>query len=108
MSTDLTEEEMRLALFGSSNQAAPQLHSAKPGPSAASKPQTSPKHQLVARAHPPKLRVTLHVTKEFEGDIVVFTYDANTLSTFVAEQEAKNEAKKKKYRYFDVVSIKPI
>jgi hypothetical protein len=52
--------------------------------------------------------VTLRVSKEFEGKVEVFTYDANTLSTFVAEQEAKSEAKKKKFRYFDVVSVKPI
>jgi len=52
--------------------------------------------------------VTLHVTKDFEGDVSVFIYDANTLSTLIAEQEAKKEAKKKKFKYFDVVSVKPI
>lgn len=50
----------------------------------------------------------MHVTKVFEGDTEVLVYDANTLSTFAAEQEAKAEAKKKKYKYIDVVSIMPI
>ena len=53
-------------------------------------------------------RNVLHVTKEFEGDVEAFIYDANTLSTLVAEQEAKNEARKKKFRYFEVLSIKSI
>ncbi|MNY77244.1 hypothetical protein D3C86_2170810 [compost metagenome] len=52
--------------------------------------------------------MTLHVSKEFEGVSEIFTYDANTLSTFVAEQEAKAEAKKNKFKYFDLVSVKPI
>lgn len=55
-----------------------------------------------------KVRWVLLVTKDIEGDVEVFIYDANTLSTLVAEQEAKNEAKKKKFRYFDVVSVKPL
>jgi hypothetical protein len=47
------------------------------------------------------------VTKEYEGGVEVFTYDANTLSRFVAEQKAKAEAKEKKLRYFDLVSVTP-
>jgi uncharacterized protein (DUF1697 family) len=62
----------------------------------------------IAKSLSPKLRVTLHVTKVFEGDTEILVYDANTLSTFAAEQEAKAEAKKKKYKYIEVVSIKPI
>lgn len=61
-----------------------------------------------SRPTSPKLRVTLYVAREFEGERETFTYDANTLSTLVAEQEAKSAAKKKKYRYFEVVSINPI
>jgi len=67
-----------------------------------------PKHRSAAKPLSPKLRVTLHVAKEFEGVAEVFVYDANTLSTLVAEQDAKSEAKKNKFRYFDVVSIKSI
>lgn len=44
--------------------------------------------------------MTLHVTKDFEGDVSVFIYDANTLSALVAEQDAKNEAKKKEIQIF--------
>lgn len=108
MSTELSEEEMRQALFGSSNQSDPQSPPNRLEPVVLAKPQPSPKPRSVAKPLSPKLRVTLHVTKNFEGDVEVFIYDANTLSTFVAEQEAKNEAKKKKFKYFDVVSIKPL
>jgi uncharacterized protein (DUF1697 family) len=52
--------------------------------------------------------VTLHVTREFEGAVEVLVFDANTLSTLTAEQEAKAEAKKRKYKYIDVVSVLPI
>lgn len=41
-----------------------------------------------------KFSVTLSVTKEFEGETELLIYDANTLSLFVAELEAKKEAKK--------------
>lgn len=90
MNDTLSEEEMRQALFGNAvlparDQGAPQL------------PRVS--KRLSAR-----LRVTLHVTKVFEGPEEVFVYDANTLSTLIAEAEAK----RKKFRYFDLVSIKPV
>jgi len=111
MSAELSEEEMREALFGPSSQPEPEppVQIAEPevvikplAPKAATKPRS------VSKPLSPKLRVTLHVTAEFEGEEEVFIYDANTLSTFVAEQEAKNEAKKKKFRYFEVISVKPI
>lgn len=108
MSTELSEEEMREALFGVSSNTAPEPTLEMPEPVALAKPQPSPKPRSAGKALSPKLRVILNVTKEFEGEVEVFVYDANTLSTLVAEQEAKNEAKKKKFRYFDVVSIKPI
>lgn len=108
MNAELNEEEMRLALFGSPNKSDPQSPPKRSEPVVLIKPQPSPKPRLVAKSLLPKLRVTLHVTKDFEGDVEVFIYDANTLSTLVAEQEAKIAAKKKKFRYFDVVSVKPI
>jgi len=109
MNTKLSEEEMREALFGVPNTPAPERTPEMLEPVVVvAKPQTSPKTRPVSKALSPKLRVTLNVTKEFEGEVEVFVYDVNTLSTLVAEQEAKNEAKKKKFRYFDVVSIKPI
>lgn len=108
MNAELSEEEMRQALFGSSNQPLPESPPKWLEPEAVAKPQPNPKPRSVAKPLSPKLRVVLHVTKEFEGDVEVFTYDANTLSTLVAEQEAKNEAKKKRFRYFEVLSVKPV
>jgi hypothetical protein len=107
MTVELSEEDMRRALFGSSS-------SSNTQPSATHEPPISSTHPVnaslreIAKSRSPKLRVTLHVTKMFEGDTEVLVYDANTLSTFAAEQEAKAEAKKKKYKYIDVVSIMPI
>jgi hypothetical protein len=122
MSAELTEEEMRLALFGPASEPAPLppkepepvFQMPEPTPEPTPKPQIEtapppkPKPRSVAKSTSPRLRVTLHVTKEYEGAVEVFVHDANTLSTFTAEQEAKSEAKKKKFKYFDVVSIKPI
>ncbi len=108
MSGELSEEEMRQALFGFSSQPLPESPPKRLESRALAKPQPSLKPRPIAKPLSPKLRVVLHVTKEFEGDVEVFIYDANTLSTLVAEQEAKNEARKKKFRYFEVVSVKPI
>lgn len=106
MSTNLTEEEMCQALFGSLSKAAATQDPA-PVPSAG-KARPNPKRSIGGKALSPKLRVVLHVTKEFEGKVEVFTHDANTLSTLVAEQEAKAAARKKRFKYFEVVSVKPI
>lgn len=108
MNEDLTEEEMRRALFGSANKA-PLRSVASPASSVTGRSQPAgavPKRRVTGAALS-RLRVTLHVTKEFEGKIDVFTYDASTLSTLLAEQEAKAAARKKRYRYFEVVSILP-
>lgn len=107
MSENLSEEEMRLALFGPSA-LSEKTSSATPEPKLASPPQVPPAIRPKTKPILPKLRVTLRVSKDFEGDTEVFTHDANTLSTIVAEQEAKNEAKKKKFKYFDVVSISSV
>lgn len=106
MSTELSEEEMRLALFGSLTEPDPQLtpkpHSILPTS------QPSPGARSGTKRFSPKLRVTLHASMDFEGDVEVLVYEASTLSTLVAEQEAKNDAKKKKFRYFEVVSVVPV
>lgn len=94
---------MRLALFGPADNANKTPPATPKSTIVMSK--TLPTRRPKARGHSSKLRVTLHVSKEFEGDVEVFSYDANTLSTIVAEQEAKSEAKKKKFKYFDVISI---
>ncbi|NWB85855.1 MULTISPECIES: hypothetical protein [Pseudomonas] len=108
MSNELSEEEMRLALFGPSSPSSDPLPTPEPEPVFVPASAPTPKPRGVAKALSPKLRVTLRATKQFGGDVEVLTYDANTLSTFIAEQEAKAEAKKKKFRYFELVSIKPI
>ncbi|MPQ69120.1 MULTISPECIES: hypothetical protein [unclassified Pseudomonas] len=108
MSNELSEEEMRLALFGPSSPSSDPLPTPEPEPVFVPASAPTPKPRGVAKALSPKLRVTLRATKQFGGDVEVLTYDANTLSTFIAEQEAKAEAKKKKFRYFELVLIKPI
>ncbi|WP_248768947.1 hypothetical protein [Pseudomonas sp. MWU12-2345] len=108
MSNELSEEEMRLALFGPSSPSSDPLPTPEPEPVFVPASAPTPKPRGVAKALSPKLRVTLRATKQFGGDVEVLTYDANTLSTFIAEQEAKAEAKKKKFRYFELVSIEPI
>lgn len=103
MSSGFTEDEMRRALGLTATHSTPQATA----PAAKEKPEPR-----VASSKPkrrsPKLRVTLLVSKEFEGETVEFSHDTDTLSQFDAEQEAKTLAKKEKYRFFDVVSIKPI
>lgn len=106
MATELSEEEMRHALFGSPKQSESDLNA--PAPVSSPTPQDKPVRRVFSKPLSPRLRVTLRVTREFEGEAEVFVHDANTLSTLVAEQAAKNEAKKQKFRYFDVVSIKPV
>jgi hypothetical protein len=106
MSTNLTEEEMRQALFGPQSKAA-----AAQDPTLlpfAGKAQANPNRSIGSKAISPKLRVILHVSKDFEGEVEVFTHDASTLSTLLAEQEAKTAARKKRFKYFEVVSVKPL
>lgn len=106
MSTGFTEDEMRRALGLTATHSSP---TTPPATAPAAQEKLEP---LVASSKPkrrsPKLRVKLLVSKEFEGETVEFTHDADTLSQFDAEQEAKTLAKKEKYRFFEVVSIKPI
>lgn len=109
MKTELTEAEMRQALFGSVEATAPanvrpakeQILNVTILP-----PQTA-KRQKKSKPLTPKIRVTLRVGNEFEGHTECFSYDANTLSTILAEQEA-TKAARKKFKYVEVVSIKAI
>lgn len=55
----------------------------------------------------PRLRVTLHVGNEFEGEMDEMVHEADTLSSLVAEQEATKTARKK-FRFVEVVSVKPM
>ncbi|MFJ2984862.1 MULTISPECIES: hypothetical protein [unclassified Pseudomonas] len=104
MTVDLSEEEMRRALFGTSSSA----------PTASEKPLSSEAIKPIAvkpaarKLSSPKLRVTLKVSKVFEGDEELFSYDASTLSTLLAEQEARNAARKKRFKYIELVSVVPV
>lgn len=107
MTPDLTEEEMRQALFGTSAPvnvpAAPQpvVEAVLTKPAA---PAPAPKKK-VAKAFTPRMRVTLQVGNEYEGETFELIHEADTLSTLLAEQEATKLARKK-YRYVEVVSVK--
>ncbi|WP_339231413.1 hypothetical protein MHH62_16470 [Pseudomonas sp. FSL L8-0168] len=108
MNTDLTEEQMRRALFGSAVPAAqvtaPPEQSPIPDIALAQVVKPLPK-QKVAKAFTPRLRVTMQVGNEFEGKTFELIHEADTLSTLLAEQEAVKAAKKK-FRYVEVVSVK--
>lgn len=96
MSDVLTEEQMRAALFSSIPAVSLKTNQAPQAPKTSERPR------------PTKLRVTLHVSKVFEGDLEVFVHESNTLSRLVAELEAKNAARRKKYKYIDVFSVQQI
>lgn len=108
MTPDLSEEEMRQALFGTPA-SAPQVTApppAEPVPEVVFvKPTaTAPKKKL-AKTFTPRLQVTLRVGNEFEGKTFELIHEADTLSKLLAEQEAVKAARKK-YRYVEVVSVK--
>ncbi|KPW52728.1 hypothetical protein ALO95_200345 [Pseudomonas syringae pv. antirrhini] len=107
MNTDLTEEEMRRALFGSPAPApkvtAPASLTSVPSIALAQAVKPQPKKKTT-KAYTPRLRVTMHVTNEFEGEAYELIHEADTLSTLLAEQEAVKTAKKK-YRYVEVISV---
>lgn len=103
----LTEEQMRIALFGSATPPLREEARTRAVAPQASPPAAKPK-AVKSRSPSPKVRVTLHVTKEFEGDVEVFIHDSSTLSTLLAEQEARQAAKKKKFKYIEVVSVTQI
>lgn len=108
MNTDLTEEEMRQALFGSAASVPQVADPAAPTsikdvvPAKPEKPQPNKK---TAKAFTPRLRVTMQVGNEFEGKTFELIHEADTLSTLLAEQEAVKAARKK-YRYVEVMSVK--
>ena len=108
MNPELTEEEMRLALFGSPTPAEQISVTPVEAPQSDISPaQPVNLHQKkkVAKAFTPRLKVTLRVGNEFEGKTYEMDYEADTLSTLLAEQEAVRVAKIK-YRYVEVVSVK--
>ena len=109
MSSDLTEEEMRHALFGTPQPEEQVSTSLVPEPVeevVLAKPLVAPAaKKKVAKAFTPRLKVTLRVGNEFEGKMHEFIHEADTLSSLLAEQEAVKTARKK-YKYVEVVSVK--
>jgi hypothetical protein len=109
MNSELTEEEMRRALFGTPQPeeqvSAPQVEEHVPEV-VPTKPVAAPQvKKKAAKAFTPRLKVTLRVGNEFEGKMTELIHEADTLSSLLAEQEAVKAAKKK-YKYVDVVSVK--
>ena len=110
MSSDLTEEEMRRALFGATE---PEEALTPPTPQPApevvfTKSVSTPSlRKKAAKSFTPRLRVTLRVGNEYEGEMRELIHDADTLSSLLAEQEAVKSARKK-YKYVEVVSVKPM
>lgn len=109
MNSDLTEEEMRSALFGTAQpeeqisvppvkELVEEVVLAKPVVAPATK-------KKVGKAFTPRLRVTLRVGNEFEGKMTELIHEADTLSSLLAEQEAVKAARKK-YKYVETVSVK--
>jgi hypothetical protein len=110
MIEELTEEEMRRALF-SGVEALAQVLTA-PVKEAVSdiaviQPAKAPEKRKVAKAFTPRLRVTLRVGNDFEGETHELVHEADTLSTLLAEQEA-SKAARKKFRFVEVVSVRPM
>jgi hypothetical protein len=108
MNTELTEEEMRRALFGGSKSTVPEIdcHAQNTVPDVMMvQPVNAVKKQTRSKGFTPRLRVTLRVGNEFEGKMHQMEYEANTLSSLVAEQDATKEARKK-FRFVEVVSVK--
>ncbi|QCY09583.1 hypothetical protein [Pseudomonas sp. MPC6] len=110
MNTELTEEEMRRALFGGADVPAPAInaHVQDTVPEVVIvQPVKAAKKNKVSKGFTPRLRVTLRVGNEFEGKMHEMIHEADTLSSLVAEQEATKIARKK-FRFVEVVSVKSI
>jgi len=109
MNKEWTEEEMRQALFGNAEiyarvSTAPveeiQL-------SVSVVPVSKVAKKKASKTFTSRLVVKLRVSNEFEGRTFEIDHKADTLSTLLAEQEA-TKAARKKFRYVEVVSIKPM
>lgn len=97
MNTELMEDEMRRALFGDSEPCAPAINSDVQDtvPDVVIiQPVKAAKKKTVSKGFTPRLRVTLRVGNEFEGETHEMIHEADTLSSLVAEQEATKTARK--------------
>ena len=108
MTADLTEDEMRRALFGNA-EPAPQVAAApipEPAPEVVFvKPAVPVAKKKAAKAFTPRLRVTLRVGNEFEGKTFELIHEADMLSKLQAELDAVKAARKK-FKYVEVISVK--
>lgn len=108
MNKELTEEEMRRALFGNGEVS---THAGTYGVQEVLSdvvivPQTKAvTKKRASKAFTPRLRVPLKVGNEFEGETYEIIHEADTLSTLLAEQEA-TKAARKKFRYVEVISVR--
>lgn len=108
MTTELTEEEMRRALFGEPEPPATVIdnHEQDTAPEIViAAPTKVVKKKKPSKTFTPRLRVTLRVGNEFEGKTHEIEHEADTLSSLVAEQEATKLAKKK-FKFVEVISVK--
>lgn len=111
MSIELTEEEIRRALFGDVEPSALAaiMHQQNIVPDSVAAalvtPANAKKKASISKGFTPRLRVTLRVGNDFEGKMHELVHEADTLSSLLAEQEAIKAARKK-FRYVEVVSVK--
>ena len=110
MSAGFTEDDMRRAL-GLDLPAAPVQPEVEPAPAKtipapkkAAAPAKAPSPVPKKRSGP-VLRVTMRVTKVFDGDESLLVHDSKDLSRFNAEQEAKKALAKAGFKYFELESI---
>lgn len=108
MCPDISEEEMRRALFGPAGAVSSPAPAEEQDETLASAP--SPRKPVAKRkasgSAGTNVEVTLRVGNEFEGKTELFIYVAHTLSTLQAELDA-TKAARKKFRYIELVSVKP-
>ncbi|MCH5532851.1 hypothetical protein L6216_01530 [Pseudomonas syringae pv. syringae] len=93
---------MRNALFGSGGFG---VHSAVQNPPSQVVITTTKRGG--SKSFMPKLIVTLRVCNEFEDAMELITLDADTLSSRQAQVDAMKH-KCKKYRYVELVSVRPV
>ncbi|MFJ7884817.1 hypothetical protein ACIQYF_15200 [Pseudomonas sp. NPDC096917] len=109
MSTGFTEDEMRKALGldlpAATTPATPPAPAPAPAAPKAAAPAPKPAPRAPVKRRGPVLRVSLHVSKVFDGEETLFVHDSKKLSRFDAEQEAKKALAKAGFKYFVVDSI---
>lgn len=106
MKNEITEKEMRLALFGVSEPVVSAVNKYRkhPAPDISAIPRLKSEKQIIPKVFISRLRVKLRVGNEFEGRMYEIVHEADTLSSLLAEQEAAKAARKK-YRFVEVISV---